>query len=100
LDEDGGVLSSFPLGETIMNFRFTKHARKKMELLRRYGFPVTEEQIIKTVLYPESVEKDEGVLIAQRAWDEQHLLRVVYKKEESYVIITMYPGRRDRYEQS
>jgi hypothetical protein len=36
---------------------------------------------------------------AQKNFDETHVLRVVYeKKPEKLLIITVYPGRRSRYE--
>jgi len=40
-------------------------------------------------------------LIAQKGFDETHVLRVVYESvEEKFVVITVYPGRRSRYEKN
>jgi len=37
--------------------------------------------------------------IAQKRITEDHVLRVVYRQEgEDLVVITFYPGRRERYE--
>ena len=38
-------------------------------------------------------------MIAGRAIDENHLLRVVYEiKDDRLIIVTFYPARSDRYE--
>jgi hypothetical protein len=38
-------------------------------------------------------------MIAQRRINERHVLRVIYRQEgEDLVVITFYPGRRERYE--
>jgi hypothetical protein len=40
-----------------------------------------------------------GRLIAQKRLTEGYVLRVVYRMEgEDAVVITFYPGRRERYE--
>jgi len=40
-------------------------------------------------------------LIAQKGFDETHVLRVVYESvEKKFVVITVYPGRRSRYEKN
>ena len=40
-----------------------------------------------------------GRMVAQKRLDERHVLRVVYEdKPEHILIITLYPGRRERYE--
>ena len=38
-------------------------------------------------------------MIAQKRITERHVLRVIYRQEgENQVVITFYPGRRERYE--
>ncbi|MBI4277526.1 MAG: DUF4258 domain-containing protein [Armatimonadetes bacterium] len=82
--------------------RYTRHAHNKFEILRRLGFQVTPEQVEDTVLAPERVTADprgRGRFIAQKRIAERHVLRVVYREEgETRVVITFYPGRRERYE--
>jgi len=40
-------------------------------------------------------------LIAQKKIDENHVLRVVYEKNnDNILIITIYPGRSERYDKS
>lgn len=83
-----------------MAIRYTRHARYKFEVLERHGFPVTERQIADTLEMPDVViEQPGGKYIAQRRITERHVLRVVYRRErEDLVVITFYPGRRERYE--
>lgn len=49
---------------------------------------------------PDKVEQGYGERkIAQRVFDESHVLRVVYEERgDEILVITVYPGRRSRYE--
>ncbi len=79
--------------------RFTKHARRKFIDLNEIAFPVTEEQVIDTVLNPEYVDTSQNPPIAQKAISERYLLRVVFIEETDEIrVITFYPSRRSRYE--
>lgn len=79
---------------------YTRHARDKFEVLRRHGFVVTLDQVEDTVLHPAKVIPQQGGrFIAQKRITEHHVLRVVYRQEgDTRVVITFYPGRRERYE--
>jgi len=79
---------------------YTHHAREKFDVLKRHGFKVTPDQVEATVLIPEKVIPQSGRrFIAQRKITERHVLRVVYRQEGNIrVVITFYPGRRERYE--
>ena len=83
-----------------MAVRYTRHARYKFEVLERHGFPVTEQQIADTLAMPDAVvEQSRGRYTAQKRIAEHHVLRVVYRREgEDMVVITFYPGKRERYE--
>jgi len=83
-----------------MAIRYTRHARYKFEVLERHGFPVTEQQVADTLVTPDMViEQPGGRYIAQKWITERHVLRVIYRLEgEDVIVITFYPGRRDRYE--
>ena len=86
-----------------MNIVYTKHAKAKFEILERHGFTVTEAQVADTVLNPDRVMAEEGEerAIAQKRISDMHVLRVIYRQEgEDLVVITFYPGRRVRYENS
>ncbi len=79
---------------------FTRHARNKFEILKRHKFLVSERQVIKTIEKPDLIDYSRfPLLIAQRKFDKEHVLRVVYKKEDGVIkIITFYPGRKEHYE--
>ena len=83
-----------------MKVVFTSHARQKILILRRHNCTISEEEVKKTIEDPDSLK--EGMnnrMIAQRAVDEEHLLRVIYEKRgDDIVIVTFYPARRERYE--
>jgi len=82
-----------------VGIRFTKHAQEKFGLLARHGFEVTEAQVIETLTSPDKIELDKEPSVAQKALDENHVLRVVFRVEDDdQVVITFYPGRRRRYE--
>lgn len=79
---------------------YTRHAEEKFEVLKRYGFEVTRHQVEEALTAPDMViPQTKGRRIAQKRITERHVLRVVYRQEgENQVVITFYPGRRERYE--
>jgi hypothetical protein len=82
-----------------MPIRFTRHAQEKFDILARHNFKVTKSQILDALTSPDKVEMDQEPYVAQKAVDEEHVLRVVFRQEEDdRVVITFYPGRRQRYE--
>ena len=83
-----------------MQIIFTDHARIKFKILRKHGFEVNEKQIIDIVKNPEIKSKGrKDRLIAQSAVDDTHVLRVICEINRDEVkVITIYPARRERYE--
>ena len=82
-----------------MAVRFTQHARDKFEMLARHKFAVTEAQVIAALESPDKVETDLSPHVAQKGFDQDHVLHVVFRTEgEDKIVITFYPGRRKRYE--
>jgi len=78
--------------------RFTKHAEQKFDLLKKYGFEITKEKVIRTVLKPKRLDKKANQCFAVAILDSKYGLRVVYEERKAYkVIITFYPVRRERY---
>lgn len=79
---------------------FTKHAKEKFKILRNHEFIITENQVIKTVNSPDLIDYSRWpLLIAQKRISSSHVLRAVYKNENSdKIIITFYPGRKKQYE--
>ena len=84
----------------MLDIVYTRHAEEKFEVLKRHGFKVTRQQVEETLTAPDVVvPQSKGRMIAQKRISERHVLRVVYRQEgENQVVITFYPGRRERYE--
>ena len=80
--------------------RYSGHARQKFAVLQRHGFVVTPQQVEEAMDSPEQVEpQPDDTWIAQRRIGARHVLRVVYREVNGdRVVITFYPGRRERYE--
>ena len=79
--------------------RFTNHAEQKFTDLAEVGFSVTKEQVENTVRHPDHIDRTANPPIAQKAIDEDHVLRVVFVEEADEIrVVTFYPGRRTRYE--
>jgi len=57
-------------------------AREKFEILKHYSFEMIEEEVIKAIQNPESVDKRGTQYLTIRAIDEKHALRVVYEEEK------------------
>jgi hypothetical protein len=74
---------------------FTKHAREKFEILRKYGLKMAKELVIDAVNFPEILDGSRLPLyIAQTALDRRRALRVVYRLENGgKIIITFYPAK-------
>ena len=70
-----------------------------MRLAQASGFGVNEEIVLKALQEPQDlIEGYGGRSIAQITLDTEHVLRVVYEEDSEIIIITVYPGRRRRYE--
>jgi len=82
--------------------RLSQHAELKLKILASHGMNVSTEFVEDTIHSPESVEAaEDNKLIAQKRLDESRVLRVVYREFKAFVvIITLYPGRRSRYEKN
>lgn len=78
---------------------FTKHALEKLSLMQQFGFAVDENTVVQAIRRPQPVVPGHSNrLVAQTMLDEKHVLRVVYEEDEEITVITVYPGRRERYE--
>ena len=82
--------------------RFSEHAELKIKVLSNHGIVVTKDLILEVIRSPEGLEDGEdGKRIAQRGLDKSRVLRVVYREFDAFIlIITLYPGRRSRYEKN
>lgn len=82
----------------VSKVKFTKHAVEKIEVMKRYGFEISEKQVVETVLNPERLSKRDNQYFAIKVINSKHALRVVYEERKGYlVVITFYPVRRERY---
>lgn len=80
--------------------RFSDHSLLKIDLLSERGITIAQEAVVETIQSPDRRELGEGEKItAQKQLDENLVLRVVYREYEAFIlVITLYPGRRSRYE--
>ena len=79
--------------------RLTRHALQKLALVQLQGFRLDEETVINVIRTgSDPIPGYSGRLIAQEVLDTEHILRVVYEENGEIAVVTMYPGRRQRYE--
>ena len=79
--------------------RWSDHAQFKLKLLAERGLVLTIDQVNAIVRQPDRLIQETDKSIAQSSINETLVLRVVYREFEAFVlIITLYPGRRSRYE--
>lgn len=84
-----------------MVIRYTTHAREGFEECATLGFIVTPAHVEEVITSPDRVDTVSCYpqTVAQRWFDEKHVLRVVYRYECNYaLVITLYIGRRKQYE--
>lgn len=79
---------------------FLFHALNKIQILSSHKIFVDKNLITKIITKPDKIESGyKNRLVAQGMLDDKHVLRIVFEEsEEEIKIITMYPGRRSRYE--
>ncbi|MGQ9461317.1 MAG: DUF4258 domain-containing protein [Candidatus Bathyarchaeaceae archaeon] len=92
----GGVSNGLCVG----GVEFTDHAMRKFKILKRLGFSVSMERVVRVVESPEKVDVGwKGRFIASAKLNMEHVLRVVYEKVgDKKLVVTFYPARRRRYE--
>ena len=79
---------------------FKRHAEFKLSLLRQHGFKITKTEVERTLGNPLKVRPGyAGRKIAEGHLTAIHLIRVVFEElPHEWKVITIYPARRDRYE--
>ena len=80
--------------------RLSQHAHLKLAILAEQNATIDQSFVVSTIQAPTRTELGgEGKVIAQRPLNEHLVLRVVYKEFNAFIIvITLYPGKRSRYE--
>lgn len=82
------------------DIEFSPHSLLKIEILRSHGMDVSKEIVENVVRAPDRIDKGyKERLIAQKSFDDTHVLRVIYETlPDKIYVVTFYPGRRSRYE--
>ena len=82
------------------NVTFTRHAEWKIKLLAFHGFKVSKHDIENILNSPDRVRSGyHGRRIADKVFTQRHWLCIVFEEySEERRVITLYPARRDRYE--
>ena len=82
--------------------RFSDHSQIKLKILNEHRMGVTKDFVLETLIKPDKREIfEDNKRIAQKRWNNSLVLRVVYREFSSFIlIITLYPGRRSRYEKN
>jgi len=83
-----------------IEIEFSPHSLLKIEILRSHGIDVSKEIVENIVRTPDRIDKGyKERSIAQKGFDDTRVLRVVYEVlPDKIYVITVYPGRRPRYE--
>jgi len=81
---------------------WSEHGRFKLQLLARHGLVIEPESVESIVKNSQQVEPGyKGRKIVQGRLDESRVMRVVYEESATTMtIITLYPGKRERYEKT
>lgn len=79
---------------------FSDHSLLKIEILKAHGVDLSKQLIEDVIRSPDRIDRGhKGRSIAQRRLDEEHVIRIVYETGmEKIRVVTVYPGRRLRYE--
>jgi len=74
----------------IPKVRFTRHAKDKFEVVRRYGYDVDREKVVETVLSPDRLDERGDQRLAIKVLDENYALRVVYEVRKGYLVVITF----------
>jgi hypothetical protein len=79
--------------------RWSEHAKLKLNILNQRNLNISPEKVLETIRSPNASFYEDEKTIAQSELDESLVLRVVYRDFAAFIfIITLYPGKRSRYE--
>jgi len=85
-----------------MLIEFSPHSLLKIETLKSHGIYISKEIIEDIIRNPDRIDIGyKERLIAQKGFDDTRVLRVVYESQPTkFYVVTVYPGRRSRYEKN
>ncbi len=79
--------------------RWSDHAQLKLDILNQRSIKVSADLVAEIIRTPDRLSEEEDKQIAQSRITDKLVLRVVYREFSTFIlIITLYPGRRSRYE--
>ena len=80
--------------------KFSEHSKLKIDILNKHGITVYEELVEKIIRQPSKIETGyKNRQVVQGNLDQEHVLRIIYEENlNEILVITLYPGRKDRYE--
>jgi len=86
----------------VKEIRFSDHAFSKLDILASRNIIISREFVVEAICNPDKTESGSGdKIIAQKRLNEQLVVRVVYREFDAFILtITVYPGRRKRYEKN
>ena len=95
------MISNF-MEKKVDDIELSKHLLQKIRIMKSHSFEVSPEMIKDTIRFPDEIEQGyKGRVIAQKILDDKHVIRVVYEKhDEKILVVTVYPGKRSRYEKN
>lgn len=87
---------------TYKRIKFSRHSKLKIDILKKHGVTVHQQLIKDIINKPSKTEFGyKNRKIAQGKLDTEHVLRIIYEESaDEVLIITLYPGRKDRYEKN
>lgn len=84
-----------------MKIVFTKHAERKFDFHKQFGWYFKVSDIENVLTNPDYIGKDNDAKFALKKFDKEHDLRVIFIEEGGIIrVITFYPTKRGRYEKS
>lgn len=83
-----------------MKIVLSRHVlNEKIPLLKSLNWNITQAKIRQTIRNPKwRGVTDKGQPTAMSLVDEEHILRVIYKKDDIIKVLTIHIARRGRYE--
>ena len=62
--------------------RFTKHASDKFGFLRAYGFRLSQDEVLATIIAPDDKERRGAQSISRKVLDDKFALTVVHEERK------------------
>ena len=87
---------------TVKRIKFSEHSILKIGILSQHGVNINTELVESIINKPSKTETGyKSRKIAQGSLDAEHVLRVIYEESnDEILVITLYPGRKARYEKN